>query len=935
MSTPGGEVIGQAQIDVDMNTLPAQLALREFSRDVNGRLHDIRGRFVAEGAQISRSLEGTSRDTDRFNLSLRGLSTSLGPLAGVLGKAALGIGGIGAAAGSALPLIASVVTALEQIAPAAAVATTGALAIAQANAVVKLSMIGVSDAATAAFDTSEAGAKKFDKALETLGPNAKEFVLTLKEMAPELTKFQQGIQDTVFFGFSDALKNLSTSVLPVLKTNLGDTARILNDVALSTAMAAGQLALDGTLGRAMAGANQGLTNLAGVPALVVKGLGQLAEAASPAFARITDAAAGAAVSISDKLSKAFASGGLEDAINQAIDVLSGLGTIAGNIFGTLGNVLGAASTGGDGLFAVLTSITQTLETASGTKGFQDAIGALVQTMGVFADTAGPLLGQVLAVLGPVFVSLAQPVQTLVQALGDGLSPIITALGPVLEGTAQAIGAMVTAFAPLLPILGDLIASLLPPLLPVLDTITQAFTDAAPLIVQLGDAFVSALVPAITSLTPVVFPLLDVFTQLTQQLLPVLSDLIVQLLPVFTQLVGAFAAVALQTAPLVAQILPVLADLFVQLLPSIVQVVTALVQLETAVLPVVGLLTQAIAFVLPIMSQWISLIAQAAAVLVGVLAGTITNVVIPVINTLVDLFSGNFSAALSDLGSLFTGIWNQISTTVSAVGGLVQKAVDTIIGIFQYLYDTLVGHSIIPDLVNAIMSLFTGLFSFLTGVVGSIRSTVTGAWNAVASATTSAFTRVKDAASDAIGAVVRTVSGLKDRVTGALSGVGTLLYKSGRSLVSGFIDGIKSMLGSVASAAKSVVQSARDFFGSSPAKVGPLSGKGWTLYSGEAFASDFAAGIASRQSLAAGAAGSLVSSVAQPVSAGPGVSSLLTTARSAGATAAQTVTPNVNVSTAAPRVTVMIGNQVVERYVQVLIDQNNTAVARQIAQGVRS
>jgi len=897
------EQIGEAHIQVDMNTLPAQLALREFSRDANGRLHDIRGRFAAEGAQISRSLESTTRDTERFGLSLRGLSVSLGPLAGILGKTALGVGGIGAAAGTALPLIASVVTALEQIAPAAAVATTGALAIAQANAVVKLSMAGVGDAAKAAFDTSALGTKKFDKALKTLGPNAKDFVLTIKSMVPEFTKFQQSIQDTVFTGFSKELKSLAGSVLPVLKTNLTATATTLNQVALSTAAAAGQLATNGTLGKAMAGANQGLTNLAGIPALVVTGLGQLATAAAPAFDRITQAAAGAAGSISDKLSKAFASGGLEDAINTAIDVLSGLGDIAGNVFGTLKNVLGAASTGGAGLFQVLTSITQTLQDATATKGFQDAIGALVQTMGVVADTVGPLLGQAIAVLGPVFVALAGPVQTLVQALGAGLSPIIAALGPVLEGTAQAVGSIVIAFSPLLPIIGDLIASLLPALVPVLDTITQLFTDAAPLIVQVADTFVSALAPAIAGLSTNISPLLDVFTQLTATLLPVLSGLFVQLAPVVTAFVSAFAGVQTQLVALAVQVLPILANLLVQLAPTIVQVATAVLQLQTALLPVIGLVAQAIAFVIPLFAQWISLTARIVAVLVTNLAGVITNIVVPVINTLVALFRGDLSGAFRALGSLVAGVGRQISTTFNGVMGVVRSAMTAIVG----------------------------AVSFATG---TIRVLFSSAWNAVAGATSSAFNRVRTAVSDAIGAAVRTASSLKDRITGAFSGVGSLLYNSGRSLISGFINGIKSMLSAAKDAASAVVGKVRGFFGSSPAKEGPLSGKGWTLYSGEALASDFAAGIRANQSLVTRATSRLVSGAAAPVSAGQGVASLLSSTHTAGTVTAQAAAPNVSVNTAAPRVTVMIGNKVINDHVQVLIDDNNVAVARQLAQGVR-
>jgi phage-related protein len=194
--------------------------------------------------------------------------------------------------------------------------------------------------------------------------------------------------------------------------------------------------------------------------------------------------------------------------------------------------------------------------------------------------------------------------------------------------------------------------------------------------------------------------------------------------------------------------------------------------------------------------------------------------------------------------------------------------------------------------------------------------------------------VRTAVSDAIGDVVRTVSGLKGRITGALGNVGSLLYNSGRSLISGFISGIKSMLSAAKDAASAVVGKVRGFFGNSPAKEGPLSGRGWTRYSGEDFSSDFAAGIRANQSLVTSAAGRLVSGAAAPVSAGQGVASLLSSTRTAQTVTAQAAAPNVSVNTAAPRVTVMIGNKVINDYVQILIDDNNAIVARQLAQGVR-
>ena len=61
MSTPAGDgLVGNASIRVDANTDPAILALAGFSRDAQGRIRDVRDRFVAEGTIINRSLTTAS-----------------------------------------------------------------------------------------------------------------------------------------------------------------------------------------------------------------------------------------------------------------------------------------------------------------------------------------------------------------------------------------------------------------------------------------------------------------------------------------------------------------------------------------------------------------------------------------------------------------------------------------------------------------------------------------------------------------------------------------------------------------------------------------------------------------------------------------------------------------------------------------------------------
>jgi hypothetical protein len=66
--------------------------------------------------------------------------------------------------------------------------------------------------------------------------------------------------------------------------------------------------------------------------------------------------------------------------------------------------------------------------------------------------------------------------------------------------------------------------------------------------------------------------------------------------------------------------------------------------------------------------------------------------------------------------------------------------------------------------------------------------------------------------------------------------------SGRAIVQGLIDGLKSMAQSAINALSGIAKQLRDLMPFSPAKTGPFSGKGYTLYSGMAMMEDWARGI---------------------------------------------------------------------------------------------
>lgn len=108
-----------------------------------------------------------------------------------------------------------------------------------------------------------------------------------------------------------------------------------------------------------------------------------------------------------------------------------------------------------------------------------------------------------------------------------------------------------------------------------------------------------------------------------------------------------------------------------------------------------------------------------------------------------------------------------------------------------------------------------------------------------------WTWVGNKVTTATNAVTTTIKGLPDRIKTALGDLGGLLFGAGRSVVQGLINGIKDKLGPLASVASTMAGVIWNHMQHSPAKEGPLAGRGNTYYSGQAIAQGLASGVQSQ------------------------------------------------------------------------------------------
>ncbi|WP_330349278.1 phage tail protein [Streptomyces sp. NBC_00582] len=688
-------------------------------------------------------------DEDRVNRLGRftGILGRLGGLAGSLGGVAAMGGKVAAGFGAAVPLLASVVSTLQNVAPAAGVAVTGMAAVQLASGTVKLAAVGMDDALSAALDPSKA--EDFSKALDKLSPEARKFAEAVHDAAPALRELQQDVQDEVFRGLAANLERTGKVVLPVLRTNLLNTATALGDMAAGVLGAARDLGESGTLGKALGSASRGLRNLSGVPGVVVTALGQVAAAAGPSFESLTDGAAHAAARIGDRLGKAFESGAMQQAIERAMDLLGQLMTVGSNVFKVVGGIFNAVPAGGGGLITVLRDITGELARIVNTKGVQDALRTLFTTIGTLGATVAPLVGQALAAIGPVITALGPPVQTLIKALGDGLRPIIAALGPVLQQAAGAIGALVTAGSPLLVVIGQLVAALLPALTPLLDGVQRIFASLAPVVQQVSTILMSVLGPILAQLPGIIQPLVDLIAGQFVTAFTLLGQLLTEMGPSLATMGQSFGSLVGALAPVLQSV----ADLVLSLMTGL----------------------------MPIIQPLIGLIGGLAGILANGLARYINSIVVPALQVVTSLLKGDFSGAWNTAKALVSSVVSAVVRDAQRLGTQIGTAVGTAI-------------------------------NWLKGMPGRALSALSGLAPALAGAASAGGSRLVAAISSKVSEALGRIRGLPGAAQSALAGLGGRLYSAGASLIQGFINGIESKIAAVQSKLQALTSKLTDWKG---------------------------------------------------------------------------------------------------------------------------
>lgn len=403
----------------------------------------------------------------------------------------------------------------------------------------------------------------------------------------------------------------------------------------------------------------------------------------------------------------------------------------------------------------------------------DIFGTIRNVMKAAAEGGGDVLGG----LGSVFKELRRI--TAMPEVQEALTVIFRALTDIGKLIAVTFGAVLQAVLPLLAALA-----------PVVSELAQKF---APVLVELAGTLGKALAPIIEALLPVVTTIGDVLSGVVRGLLPLLKPL--------GDLVGAF----------ISAWAPMLSALGAALVPLIAALAKGLAPVVAGLVPVVQMAGQLIAAMAPIFTQLVTAllpllppISQLATALLD-LAMQVISPLLPLITGLAGLLATVLTAAIGLLVPVITTVIGWLTKLAEGV----TKVVEWIADGFKWLFDYLVGHSIIPDMVKAIIRWFTTLWTRTKEIYTALKSWVVNTWNglwkAVSDRWNSFWNGFRTSLSNAKASVLNWVSGLKTSFVNTWSS----LWSGASSKLSSGLATLRSKLGDFKTWMLNAVRALRD------------------------------------------------------------------------------------------------------------------------------
>lgn len=235
------------------------------------------------------------------------------------------------------------------------------------------------------------------------------------------------------------------------------------------------------------------------------------------------------------------------------------------------------------------------------------------------------------------------------------------------------------------------------------------------------------------------------------------------------------------------------------------------------------------------------------------------------------------ATVTNLFGSWTNFWGSLSSPVqlaiSVVTGLLNFGLPNMLTI---IIAGLGGISafwnahwptLIPTVINAfagfVRSISGGFPAMVAAIIGGmigIAAQFTAGWQSIANEIPRWFSSFALGVGMGIIVVLARLGSLPNSMIAILFSYVTRFTTAGESLIANFAQGIRNGIGLAVTAIELVIAAVTNRMPGSPAKIGPLSGRGYSKYRGQRMVQDFVAGIESRTDAVANASHAIASAV---------------------------------------------------------------------------
>ena len=393
--------------------------------------------------------------------------------------------------------------------------------------------------------------------------------------------------------------------------------------------------------------------------------------------------------------------------------------------------------------------------------FNDAVEVAGDLVGILGDVGG--------VLGTVLAAGAGPGAVLISMLHDATTALATFVQTAGAGAGlQDFFGLISTTGDTLRILAGALGPLFQGVFAVLGALIPQVTALQGVLQPVVTTLGTALGTALQGLAPALGAIIGIVVQLVGVLAPFVNLLVSVLGPAISKIGALFSQhLAPPLQDLITQLQPVFDLMYKSFGPQITGLINGLVTIIGGLFEVLG--------------------------------GLITF--------LVGVFTGDWKKAWSGIETIFSGLVNVILGLLEILVSRMGVNFDDIGSIVTDAWNSMVRFT-----TQAVVNILATVSRTLRGLPSVVRSAFLTAVNFLVTAFTNGVSRARQIA----GNIVESIRGVLGRLN---------LFDAGRNILSSLAEGMINGLSRAFAVAQQAAQGIRDFFPFSPAKTGPMSGRG--------------------------------------------------------------------------------------------------------------